>query len=178
MSSLSSALPRESGQDIESYSERYRAVERHSGSKVESWFRLVILGGNAFTIFSQQDSNYQKLLRSRLDDDQKKKLATAEAERLDFHKQALVAAVVVGFQRSAALTAGECDALGRRFNDALADCRATIGQRAAFLHAITETPEQEVKSVMNDEQWPVAKRHLTRLRDVAAFLQRQESAEQ
>lgn len=163
--------------DIETYAERYRAVEAHSDSQVERWFRLMILGGGAFAIYSQHDSTYQKFLRSRLDNDQKKKLAVAESERLDFHKQSLVAAVLVGFQRSAALTADECDALENQFNHSLVNCRATIGQRSTLLQAITEIPEQEVKSVMNDEQWLAAKRHLTQLRDVAAFLQRQELAE-
>lgn len=161
--------------DIERYAERHHAADANKVREIANWYQLLMLSANAFSIFQRADSNYQRLLRSRLDDDQQRSLAAAESERQDFHKQALVEAVVVGFQRFAALTYAECDALAKRLRQSLAASRAPLHQRSAWITAITEIPEKEIESLFDGEQWPLARSQIGRLRDAAEFLKRQES---
>lgn len=161
--------------DIESYVQRYRGIEVRSDDKSDMWIRLALLTDNSFAIFNQRDSRYQKFLRSRLDDDQQVKLAAAEAERLAFHKQALVEATVVGFQRSAALTADECEALADRFNGLLANCDGGLDQRSGWVHAIIEVAGREITSITDEEPPPPVQLQLAQLHVVTDFLEWQES---
>ncbi|HVX16217.1 MAG TPA: hypothetical protein VHC22_33835 [Pirellulales bacterium] len=113
-------------------------------------------------IFDVPESAFQKFTRG-LQGDQKQRLATAENERHRFRRQALVEAVVVGFERSAALTAAQCAVLEERLTDSLEHCPPTPHWRSECLKTIAALPQEDLQPFFADEQWPAAVRQLKQL---------------
>ena len=74
---------------------------------------------NQFRIFNDPSSHFQRVLRGGLLDEQKQKLAEAARERYKFQRRATIEAALVGFERAAALTARQCQALWLMLNEAL-----------------------------------------------------------
>jgi hypothetical protein len=97
------------------------------------------------------DSHFQKAL-GRLADDQKKKFAVADAERRAFQRPALVVTVVAGFERTAALTAEQCEALAKLF-----DWRCECLRRMAHL------PFERLQPLLFDFQQAGAQQQHTQL---------------
>jgi hypothetical protein len=126
-------------------------------------------------IFTTEHSAYQKALRKQLSDDQKQRLTDAERARREFQQQVLIAAVVVGFARSAALTSAQCDSLVPALRDALPEMPdgAATNWRAQCLRVIAELPEEKFRPPFLDFQWPAAKRQLAKLAAAAQQLEEQ-----
>jgi Ca2+-binding EF-hand superfamily protein len=116
-------------------------------------------------IFSGPESHFQKSLQGRLRDDQKKKLAAADAERRAFQRQALIEAVVAGFERSAALTSAQCDALATLLNDAIADVEADSPDDWRFecLRRMAQLPFERLQPLLLDFQQAGAKQQHAQL---------------
>ncbi|HQU47168.1 MAG TPA: hypothetical protein PK867_30465, partial [Pirellulales bacterium] len=139
-------------------------------------------------IFDDAGSAFQKEFEHRLSDQQKGRLATAWRERRDFQRQALAEAVVVGFERSAALTSAQCEKLSSALNEALATgdedtARLTPAGRAAAsdwqlkcLHRIAQLPAETLQPLFFDSQWPAAGRQQGRLAEAARRIEAQAGA--
>lgn len=116
-------------------------------------------------IFRGPGSHFRKSLQSRLPEDQKKKLAAADAGRRAFQRQALVEAVVAGFERTAALTADQCDALATLLDDAIADVDADNPEdwRLECLRRIVQLPFERLQPLLFDFQQAGAAPHHAQL---------------
>jgi hypothetical protein len=126
------------------------------------------------SIFSEAASCYQKALHNRLLDEQKQKLAAAGRERRAFQREALVALVVLGFERCAALTAAQCEALTTMLDEAAPfDEESPNDWRVDFLQRIAQLPEQKLRPIFFDFQWPAASQQLAKLAGEARHFQSQ-----
>ncbi|MGH7137950.1 MAG: hypothetical protein ACREHD_19550, partial [Pirellulales bacterium] len=107
-------------------------------------------------IFRGVNSYFRRSLESRLLDDQKARLASADRERRDFQRQALVEAIVAGFEVAASLTADQYDALNAALNAELADASdsATLDWRLECLRRVSQLPEERLRPIFFDFQWP------------------------
>jgi hypothetical protein len=119
-------------------------------------------------IFSESESYWQKALQSRLSDEQKQKLAIAQRERLEFQRQALIEAVVAGYERSAALTSSQCEKLSAVLNVTLAevDPDAAPDWRLVWLQRIVQLPAEAFDGVFFDFQRPATSQHQTALGNI------------
>jgi Ca2+-binding EF-hand superfamily protein len=105
-------------------------------------------------IFCGPDSNFEKTLQGRLLDDQKKKLAAVDADRRRFQRQALVAAVVAGFERMAGLTAAQREAVTALFGETIADVEAEDldDLRVECLRRMAQLPFERLQRLLHDFQ--------------------------
>jgi hypothetical protein len=128
-----------------------------------------IMGGDSaplpLAIFSDAASYFQKSLQGRLGDEQKDRLAAAERERREFHRQAMVAAVVVGFERAAILTADQCDELSTALDKALGEIESgsMASVRLECLRRIEKRAWGVLRTVLYEFQQPAAAEHQARL---------------
>ncbi|HVA51409.1 MAG TPA: hypothetical protein VNH11_34020 [Pirellulales bacterium] len=158
--------------DIDQLRERYGAIESQEGDDpIRCVARLGALTDAARTMFDDPASKFPRTLRSRLTDEQKAKLAVAERERHAFRCQALVQAVVVGFERSAALTSAQCAELERTFDEAVADCPMSPQWQIPWLRTMTGLPHEKLRPILADQQWPAFERQLAQLKEVARRLE-------
>jgi hypothetical protein len=113
-------------------------------------------------IFCDEASHFQKALQSVLVGEQREKLVQS---RRDFQRRALVEAVVVGFECSAALTAQQCEELSRVLNGTLADedLSGTTDWRLECVRRIVDLPLEKIGHVLFDFQLDAARRHQQRL---------------
>lgn len=116
-------------------------------------------------VFRGPDSQFEKSLQGRLLDRQKRKLADADAQRRVFQRQALVEAVVAGFERAAALTAAQCDALAALFGGAIANVEAESGDdwRYECLRRVAQLPFDRLQLLLFDFQQAGAQQQHTQL---------------
>ncbi|HUY92165.1 MAG TPA: hypothetical protein VMV10_25710 [Pirellulales bacterium] len=126
-------------------------------------------------IFDDAGSAFQKALEHGLSAEQKEKLATARRERREFRRQALAEVVVVGFERSAALTSAQCEKLSSALDEALAagnedtaqqmpaDQRAVSDWQIECLRLIARLPDETLQPLFIDFQRPAAMRQRERL---------------
>ncbi|MGH9550990.1 MAG: hypothetical protein ACRD3W_16530 [Terriglobales bacterium] len=157
--------------DIERFQERYLAINTvEDEDRIKKESRLAALCETAHAMFSQPASNYQKAIGARLSEEQKQKLAAAESERNVFRRQALVEAVVVGFERSASMTAPQCAELTQILNAAVAACGSDLGLRSDCLRTIADLPEERIRPIFSEAEWSAVKRQLRKLEDVARQL--------
>lgn len=104
--------------------------------------------------FMRPDSHFQKTVHGKLIDDQQTKLAAADARRRALQRQALVEAVVAGFERAAALTSSQCDVLAKLLNDTIADVDAESSDdwRIECLRQMAQLPFERLKPMLFDFQ--------------------------
>lgn len=160
--------------DIESFHDRYLAIASSNDTKpIEKLARYVAIAEAAKHWFFDPMSNFQKALTARLTAEQKSKLVGAVQARDAFRRQTLVEAVVVGFERSAALNSAQCAALTRALHDALAAHESPADWRVDCLRTIVALADVTLRRILADEQWPAAKRHLATLASVADQLEAQ-----
>lgn len=156
--------------DIERFRERFLADASVETDDPATIFKrqagLAALVGASRETLGGPASHFRKALGARLKKEQQEKLAAAEHERHAFRRQALVEVVVVGFERSAALTSAQGAALTQTLNDAVAACDSTPDWRIDCLRTIAELPDNRLQPIFADEQWPGAKRHLAKLAEV------------
>jgi Ca2+-binding EF-hand superfamily protein len=109
-------------------------------------------------VFTGQESHFQKSLQGRLSLDQKTKLVAADGQRRTLQRQALVEAVVAGFERTAALTSAQCDKLAAVLNEALADVDVAdaAAWRAECLRRISGIPFERLQPLFFDFQQQAA----------------------
>lgn len=140
--------------------------------------RVRLPGGVSLPIalFSESQSYFRKSVEGRLSDEQKQRLAAAERERRAFQRQAIVAAAVIGFERSALLTADQCDALAEALNAALADDDRSdrLNDRLFWVSRITRVPEDNLRTLFLDFQWPLARAQQERLAKAVKELEAQQ----
>lgn len=157
--------------DIDRFAEEYRRIESQAtddAAKHEA--RLAALSNQARTMFVDHDSSFQRALRARLTTEQRAKLAIAERSRHDFRLQALAESVVVGFERSAALTSAQCIELHQMLQKAAVGGPATPHWQLDCLRAITRLPHENLQPIFADQQWPAIERQLMQLEEVAQQL--------
>jgi hypothetical protein len=158
--------------DIDRFAEHYRAVESlEVENPLDREKRLSSLSHLASGIFAELSSNYQKALAARLTADQRRKLAAAEGERCLFYRQALVEAVVVGFERSASLTSAQCVELTQTLEDVVRGCNSPRPWRSDCLRTIVELPEEMLRPIVTNEQWPAIKRQMWQLGEIGRRLE-------
>ena len=166
--------------DIKRLDERARSAQKQVPAELGIRLqRLRITGGAAplpVTIFSDTESYFRKSIAGRLSDEQNERLATAERERRAFDRQAIVAAAVIGFERSALLTADQCDALAEALNAALADDDRSdrLDDRLFWASRITRVPEETLRPLFVDFQWPLAQAQQERLAKAVKELEAQQ----
>ena len=169
--------------DVEALRQRGPAAQKLPDGQ-EMFFQVVQVAAASshlpVAIFDAPDSAYKKALRNRLFDEQRQKLAAVERERRQFQQQALVEMVVVGFERSAALTSAQCEALSAALRDLLADSLddstakwATTNWRADSLRRISQLPAESLRPYFFDFQWPAAQRQQAQLAEAARRLEAQ-----
>jgi hypothetical protein len=158
--------------DIELFHERYLTVDAIADQDpIQKLARFAALGEVARATFSDPVSNYQRTLSARLTKDQQEKLCAAERERHAFRWQVLTEAVVVGFERSAAMTAAQCAELTQFLTLAVPAGRSATDWRIGCLKAIVDLPQDRLRSFFDDAQWSAAKRQLLELQAVARQLE-------
>jgi hypothetical protein len=139
--------------------------------------RLHVRGGVAPVPTSRCDepsSYFHKTLRSRLDDDQRQRWAEAQRPRRAFQRQALVAAAVVGFERTATLTAEQCTALDKTLNEALTDADDEVAGngRLELVRRIGVLPDELLRPLFSPVQWRAACRQRNYLTEAARHIER------
>lgn len=129
--------------------------------------------------FDLAGSVFQKTLEHRLSAEQKRKLAGAWRERRELRSQALVEAVVVGFERTTSLSSAQCEKLSSALNAALAAPeseavppplarqRVKSDWQLACLRRIAQLPDEAWRSCFFDVQWSAAKRQQGRIAEAA-----------
>jgi hypothetical protein len=139
-------------------------------------------------IFEDAGSAFRKTLEHQLSPEQKEKLASAWRERLEFQRQALAEAVVVGFERSASLTSAQCEKLSSALDEALAaveegaalqtlpNQRAASGGQIECLRRIASLPDETLQPLFFDFQWPAATRQQGRLAEAARRMEARAAA--
>ncbi|HWB13298.1 MAG TPA: hypothetical protein VG826_28995 [Pirellulales bacterium] len=158
--------------DIDRFGERYREVESLAGGDpVEKEAQLSVLQSAGHRVLGERASNYRKAVAALLTAEQMERLTVAESERREFRRRALVEAVVVGFGRSASLTAAQCDLLAQTFNDALSAGDAVDQPAGECLRMVGELPEEKLRSICAREQWPAFRRQLALLSRIASQLE-------
>lgn len=115
-------------------------------------------------MFGTPGSYYQKVLQSQLIEEQKQKLLAAEKERRLFQQQAIVEAVVCGYEHAASLTAAQCDELSRWLNDRLpqADYDASRDWRTECLRRLVAIAVERDRAVFGFQR-PAAGEHRMQL---------------
>jgi hypothetical protein len=96
--------------------------------------------------FDKEGSYFQKALRGRLTADQKQRLVDAERERRAFRCRARLAALVLGIERAASLSAAECAALLVLLNDT-ADSTDSADSPTRLLRAISRLSDDSLRTV-------------------------------
>ncbi|HET6881135.1 MAG TPA: hypothetical protein VFI31_13325 [Pirellulales bacterium] len=126
-------------------------------------------------VLNGPESHFQKALQGRLVDEQKDKLAAADARRRAFQREALVEAVVAGFERSAALTSEQCDGLAKLLNETTPDVQAESADDWRFecVRRIAQLPFEPVRTLLFDFQQPLAQQQHARLIEFARQLEAQ-----
>lgn len=129
-------------------------------------------------VFTAADSAYQKALRKQLSGDQQARLSADARARREFQQQALVETIIVGFARSASLTSDQCEEVAAALTESLSDMPDDAARNwpTQGLRHIAELPEEKVRPLFSDFQWPAAQRHLATL--AAAAQQVEEQAKQ
>jgi hypothetical protein len=139
-------------------------------------------------IFDDAGSAFRKALEHELSAEQKVKLASAWRERREFQRRALAEAVVIGFERSAALTSAQCEELSSVLDRALAAgeeaaaLQTLPNQRAASdghierLRRIASLPDKTLRPLFFDFQWPAATRQQGRLAETARRMEARAAA--
>lgn len=112
-------------------------------------------------IFDDAASSFRKAVERQLSDDQRRLLNAAEDDRRAFQRRALVEAVTIGFERATALTAEGCDHLSDSLYDLLtsADRPVTLDLLRDWLRQIASLPEERMRPLFSDVQWPFAREH-------------------
>lgn len=127
--------------------------------------RIVASGGPMPLViagFDQEASYFKKALCGRLTAEQKQRLTSAERERRAFRGRARVAALVVGIERAASLSAEECAALSAVLNDT-AGSADSADSPVELLRAISRLPEVALRPVLaGDHDASVALRVIKR----------------
>ena len=159
--------------DIDRFGQDYRALEALDAKDplAKRERKLSSLSYLAPGMFAEPASNYQKAVVARLTADQARKLAAAEEERYAFYRQAIVEAVVVGFERSASLTSAQCVELTRILNDAVSGCDSPRQWRNECLRTIIELPEEKLRPMVANEQWRAIKQQLWQLAEISRELE-------
>jgi len=119
-----------------------------------------VRGGAAplpLAILSDENSYFRKSLQTRLTDEQKHMLAEANGQRREFQRQAVVVAVVAGFERAASLDSAQCDGLATLLNDSLSDAEA--GGTAEFVRRVAQLPFARLQAIFLDIQLPAFQQH-------------------
>ncbi|HVX12877.1 MAG TPA: hypothetical protein VHC22_16965 [Pirellulales bacterium] len=114
------------------------------------------IGRTGRDIFGTATSSLQKTLQGRLCDDQKRRLMIAERERRELQRRSLVDAVVVGFERAAALTSQQCVDLSTALNNRLVEGgdAAEGDWRIESVRRIATLPDEWWHPYLYEEQWP------------------------
>jgi hypothetical protein len=117
-------------------------------------------------VFRDDASHFQKALQSVLLEEQKRRLIES---RRDFQRQALVEAVVVGFEGAASLTANQCEELSRLLNamPAGGELQETAGWRLECLRRIADLPLAKIEHLLFDFQVDAVRRQQQRLAETA-----------
>ncbi len=146
--------------DLDPLRERSLAQKRPDDQRDHIVVRVVSRGTVEMppTIFDGTKSAFQKSLR-RLTAEQQRLLRAAEDERRAFRRRAIVAAVVVSLAQGASLTGAQCEDVADALNDAVVSCPSANMEREC-LRAIGRLPDDTIRPLLADEQWPVAGRLL------------------
>lgn len=132
-----------------------------AGEKLAAGEELIVQqvmtrGGQPFSwaIFEDSDSFFRRSLRSQLLADQKQKLLAADRARADFRRQALVEALVTGFETAASLTADQCDALTAEFKAEAADLDpAAADWPLDCLRRVLQASDERLRAIVHEFQW-------------------------
>ncbi|MGH8164627.1 MAG: hypothetical protein ACREP1_09865, partial [Rhodanobacteraceae bacterium] len=117
------------------------------------------------SLFEGDGSHYQKALRNGLGDEQKQKVRAALRDRRQFHWQALIETAVAGFERSAALSSAQCEALAAALCEATVefDVQTTADWRVDGLRRFAQRTEENGGALFLDFQRPAIRQQATRL---------------
>ncbi|HWB12570.1 MAG TPA: EF-hand domain-containing protein [Pirellulales bacterium] len=120
-------------------------------------------------IFDRTDSYFRRSLQGRLPEEQRRGLEVAARERREFQRQALVEAIVIGFERAASLTGAQCEALANLYDRALADLDTipAADWRAECMLRVIHLSFDQVRPLVFDFQVSAAERRHAELADSA-----------
>ncbi|HET6881134.1 MAG TPA: hypothetical protein VFI31_13320 [Pirellulales bacterium] len=120
------------------------------------------------TVLTDGASFFQRALKGRLSAEQRRQWTAVEGERRAFQRKAAVAAVVAGFERVAALTSHECESLSAALNGSLAadDFGGPADWRLAYLRRLAQLPEQQLRPLFSECQWPSAREQYLQLAEM------------
>lgn len=121
-----------------------------------------------WSVLTSQSSHFQRSLQGRLTEVQKHSWAALEGERRTFQRQAVVAAVVAGFERAASLAPQQCESLAAAVEAALTkdDLDDPVHWQLAYLRRIAELPEAKWRSWFAELQWPFAREQHLQLAEI------------
>lgn len=109
-------------------------------------------------IFNAPSSFYRKALQGQLREEQKQRWLTAQRERLALQQQAMIEAVVGGYERAAVLTSAQCEKLSSALHKAFVDLDldSAPNWRMDFLHCLAKVSIASFDGVCFDFQGPAA----------------------
>ncbi|HVA51408.1 MAG TPA: hypothetical protein VNH11_34015 [Pirellulales bacterium] len=148
--------------------ERWREESARTGEKlapgepvVARQVRVVGAGPSPqIAIFHAAASYFQRACRTRLDGEQREKLAAARRARREFQRRSLVESAVAGFERAAALTPQQCEQLSSTIEAALAESDLDADDwRVQTVSAIAQLPAEKLAMIFDDVQQAAASRH-------------------
>ncbi|HEV3025453.1 MAG TPA: hypothetical protein VGX76_23440, partial [Pirellulales bacterium] len=116
-------------------------------------------------IFTAPSSYFQKTLVGRLLDEQTQKRSAAERERVRFQQQSMVAALVAGYERAAALTSAQCEKLSSILNEGLGASESK-DWRMDCLRRLVQVPVESLDRICLDSQRSAAGQHRSQLLNV------------